>query len=61
VLTWEGDSELIAEGLADMAKWRSKQTTVARIDGESAHSSRHAAALLTAGFVTGYRGLTFRG
>ena len=60
VLTWNTDPDLLASGLIEVAKWRSKQTSINKINGESAHSSPYSAALLAAGFVTGYRGLSYR-
>ena len=61
VLTWDLDAELLASGLIQVAKRRGRQTTVAKINGDSAHSSPFATALLAAGFATGYKGLTYRG
>jgi hypothetical protein len=60
VLTWDTEPDLLASGLIEVAKWRSKQTSVGKINGQSAHTSPYAAALLAAGFVTGYRGLSYR-
>jgi ATP-dependent helicase Lhr and Lhr-like helicase len=61
VLTWDPDPESLATGLVEVGRWRQRRTTVNKIDGESAHTSRYAAALINAGFSTGYRGLTHRG
>jgi ATP-dependent Lhr-like helicase len=60
VLTWEDDPTLIAAGLIEVAMRRKGTTTVAKINGESALTSPLNEALHTVGFVTGYKGLTFR-
>ena len=60
MLTWLDDEAVIVNGLIEVGKRRSNPTTIATINGESCLSSRIGAALLSAGFVTGYKGVTFR-
>ncbi len=60
VLTWPDKESAVVSGLVDVAKRRKGTTTVATIDGESTLASEIGAALLNAGFVTGYKGVTFR-
>ncbi len=60
VLTWDVEPVLLAEGLVEVGRRRHKATTVTKIDGESAHTSPFADTLLTTGFATGYKGLTFK-
>jgi ATP-dependent Lhr-like helicase len=60
MLTWLDDEAVIVNGLIELGKRRSKPTTIATINGESSLSSSIGAALLSAGFVTGYKGVTFR-
>ena len=47
--------------LSRLATRRYRRLEVRTIDGEPAATGRHTAALTQAGFVTGYRGLTYRG
>ena len=60
VLTWDADPTLLSSGLIDVAKQRRRATTVAKIDGESSLASPFSGAMLSAGFATGYKGLTYR-
>jgi ATP-dependent Lhr-like helicase len=60
VLTWVENEPAIVAGVLEVAKRRRGTTTVATIDGLSALSSPMGAALLDAGFVTGYKGVTYR-
>ncbi len=60
VLTWDADPESLAGGLMEVARWRKRRTTISKIDGDSAHGSRFAAAMQGAGFSVGYKGLTYR-
>jgi ATP-dependent Lhr-like helicase len=60
MLTWLDDEAVIVNGLIEVGKRRSKPTTIATINGVSSLSSSIGAALLSAGFVTGYKGVTFR-
>ena len=60
VLLWDADDAAVASGLVDMARRRKKTPTVAKINGESALTSPFADALLAIGYVTGYKGLTYR-
>ncbi len=61
LLTFADATELIVTGLIDIAqRSRSRSLTLAKVDGESAHTSALSGALLAAGFSTGYKGLTYR-
>ncbi len=60
VLTWSEDEASIVAGALDVAKRRKKATTIATINGQSTLTSPLGAALLTAGFATGYKGVTYR-
>ena len=60
ILTWGEDESALVAGLIEVARRRSRTTTVSKIDGEPALTSPHAEALLAAGFATGYKGLTYR-
>jgi ATP-dependent Lhr-like helicase len=60
VLTWTENEPVIVAGLLEAAKRRRGTTTIATIDGQSTLSSPLGAALLDAGFVTGYKGVTYR-
>jgi ATP-dependent Lhr-like helicase len=60
VLSWSEDEASIVAGILDVAKRRNKTTTIATIDGQSTLTSPLGAALLAAGFATGYKGVTYR-
>ncbi len=55
------DPDVVAAGLAELARRRSRRTTIATVDGEPVASSPLAAPLRSAGFDVGYRGLTSHG
>lgn len=60
VLTWGDDPEPLITALVELAGRKRRSPTVARINGESALTAPYAPAMRAAGFVTGYRGLTYR-
>ena len=61
LLTFTDATDAIVTGLIDMSqRARKRSLTLAKVDGESVHSSALSEALLAAGFATGYKGLTYR-
>ena len=60
ILTFTEDEAAIVSGLIDVGKRRRRTTTIASINGQSALSSPLADVLRQAGFVTGYKGVTYR-
>ncbi len=55
------DPEAVASGLVELARRRTRGTTIATVDGEAVTDSPVAGPLRSAGFDVGYRGLTYRG
>ncbi len=56
----DDDDGLLASALADLASRRSRGVTIERVDGHPVLGTPFAAALEAAGFVVGYKGLTYR-
>jgi hypothetical protein len=61
LLTFADATDALVAGLIEISqRSRNRSLTLARVDGESAHSCSMSGALLSAGFTTGYKGLTYR-
>jgi hypothetical protein len=59
-ITWSATESAVVSGMVDVAKRRKGTTSLATVNGESTLSSPLGSALLNAGFVTGYKGVTYR-
>ena len=59
-IVWPAPEQVVVSGLVDVAKRRKGTTTLATVNGESTLSSPLGSELLNAGFVTGYKGVTYR-
>jgi ATP-dependent Lhr-like helicase len=61
LLTFADATDALVAGLIEISqRSRNRSLTLARVDGESALSCSMSGALLSAGFTTGYKGLTYR-
>ncbi len=60
MLRFDGDDPVLAGALADLAARRPRGATIEKVDGETVLGTSFAAALEAAGFVVGYKGMTYR-